>query len=136
MPFVAIWDTGATSSVITQRVVDACGLVATGIAQVQVVDRVVQSETYLVNIGLPDRVLITAVRVSKGAFVGGDILIGMDVMTKGDFAVTNYNGTTVFSFRIPSAMRLKFVKLTGPPSATEPIKSPARTGSDSNRGAW
>lgn len=33
--FDAIWDTGATASVITQRVVDACGLQPIGMMQVQ-----------------------------------------------------------------------------------------------------
>ena len=31
VPFEAIWDTGATQSAITQKVVDACGLIPTGI---------------------------------------------------------------------------------------------------------
>lgn len=33
---------------------------------------------------------------------GIDVLIGMDVISKGDFAISNYNGKTQFSFRIPS----------------------------------
>jgi len=32
-----------------------------------------------------------------------DILIGMDIITMGDFAITNDNGNTVFSFRIPTS---------------------------------
>ncbi len=55
--FEAIWDTGATNSVITQTVIDACGLVATGMAQVHGVHGVAQSETYLVNIALPNKVI-------------------------------------------------------------------------------
>lgn len=31
-----------------------------------------------------------------------DIIIGMDIISKGDFAVSNLNGKTSFSFRIPS----------------------------------
>jgi hypothetical protein len=31
-----------------------------------------------------------------------DILIGLDIITIGDFSITNHNGKTVVSFRIPS----------------------------------
>lgn len=33
---------------------------------------------------------------------GIDILIGMDIIKLGDFAISNYKGQTQFSFRIPS----------------------------------
>ncbi|MDX2134816.1 MAG: hypothetical protein SFV52_08520 [Saprospiraceae bacterium] len=31
-----------------------------------------------------------------------DLIIGMDIITQGDLSVTNMEGRTVFSFRIPS----------------------------------
>jgi len=64
--FDAIWDTGATSSVITQAVIDACGLVATGMAQVHGVHGAAERETFLVNIVLPNKVMFTGVRVTSG----------------------------------------------------------------------
>lgn len=109
-PFDAIWDTGATNSVITQAVVDACGLVATGITDVHHADGVSRAATYLVNIGLPNGVGYPGVRVSIGRFTGGDILIGMDIIGTGDFAVTNVNGATKFSFRHPSIEDIDFVR--------------------------
>ena len=33
---------------------------------------------------------------------GFDVLIGMDIISKGDFSISNYGGHTVFSFRSPS----------------------------------
>ncbi len=108
--FSAIWDTGATGSVITQAVVDACGLVATGMTRVYHVDGSSQVETYLVNIGLPDNVRYPSVRVTKGDLPDGDdVLVGMDIITTGDFAVTNINGKTMLSFRFPSVERIDFV---------------------------
>ena len=89
--------------------VDDCGLVATGIAQVTGVLGVEQAETYLVNIALPDMVLVPVIRVIKGDLSGGDILIGMDIINRGDFAVSNFNGITKFSFRIPSQGHIEFV---------------------------
>ena len=108
--FKAIWDTGATNCAIAQSVVDTCGLVATGMTQVHGVhgDRIV--ETFLVNIVLPNRVTFEQVRVTKGELVGGDILIGMDIISQGDFAVSNFGGVTQFTFRYPSQVAADYVQ--------------------------
>ena len=45
----------------------------------------------------------------QGAFAQFDVLIGMDIITQGDFAVTNLGGKTKFSFRIPSQASINFV---------------------------
>ena len=109
-PFTAIWDTGATGSVITQSVVDACGLRPTGMATVHHADGESVQETYLVNIGLPNRVAYPGVRVTKARLlVDADVLIGMDIISTGDFAVTNLDGLTKFSFRVPSLEHIDFV---------------------------
>jgi hypothetical protein len=50
------------------------------------------------------------VRVSKGILTDFDVLIGMDIIGTGDFAVTNLGDTTVFTFRTPSVERIDFVK--------------------------
>jgi len=34
----------------------------------------------------------------------------MDVITKGDFVITNFNGNTVFSFRVPSCECIDYVE--------------------------
>ncbi len=31
-----------------------------------------------------------------------DVLIGMDVITKGDFCISTFNDQTIFSFRMPA----------------------------------
>lgn len=108
--FVAIWDTGATNSCVTQAVIDACGLLPTGIAQVHGVHGASQQEAFLVNIHLPGSVIFGGLRVTRGQFIGGDILIGMDVINQGDFTVTNHGGTTQFSFRVPSQKHIDFVE--------------------------
>ena len=40
---------------------------------------------------------------------GLEVILGMDVITQGDFSITNLNGNTVFSFRVPSLHRLDYV---------------------------
>ena len=109
--FTAIWDTGATNSVITQDVVDACGLVATGLENVHNVTGPATQETYLVTIELPNGSRYTPVRVTKGNLqheIG--VLIGMDIISTGDFAVTNFGGITKFTFRFPSLEHIDFVE--------------------------
>lgn len=69
-----------------------------------------QSETYLVNIRLPNSVAFMGVRVTKGNLGDADVLIGMDIISQGDFAVTNLGGLTKFSFRVPSATHIDFVE--------------------------
>lgn len=109
--FTAIWDTGATNSVITQDVVNACGLIATGMERVYNVSGYTMQETYLVTIELPNRGRYTPVRVTKGNLLGAaDVLIGMDIINTGDFAVTNFGGITKFSFRFPSLEHIDFVE--------------------------
>jgi len=39
----------------------------------------------------------------------------MDIITQGDFAVTNHNGVTKFSFRTPSMEHIDFVPGTNAP---------------------
>ena len=120
--FYAIWDTGATSSVVTQKVVQKCGLKPTGMTKVCTASGEKITNTYLVNILLLNRVEVYQVKVTEGEISGQvDVLIGMDIINKGDFAVTNKNGKTVFSFRIPSVECIDFVKN---PYNETPVKSP------------
>ena len=109
--FPAIWDTGATASCISQRVVDTCGLVPIGMVKVQTADGLVDSETFMINLGLPNAVGFMNLPVTKGNLGSScDVLIGMDVITQGDFTVTNKGGNTIFSFRVPSEIHIDFVK--------------------------
>ena len=68
-----------------------------------------ETDVYLVNIGLPNRVLVQDVRVSRLGFTGGDVLIGMDIINTGDFAITHPNGETKFTFQFPPQADIDFV---------------------------
>ena len=111
--FTALWDTGATNSMITQSVVDRCNLVETGATKVSTAGGVIESSpTFFIEIYLPNRVKIEKVKVAQGDMSGVDLLIGMDIIMLGDFAVTHIDGITSFSFRIPSSERIDFTKPT------------------------
>ena len=86
--FKAIWDTGATNSAITQDVVDQCGLKPIGKARVMhagIGDDPDETDLYIVDLKLPNRVLVRNVAVSRGGFTGGNVLIGIDIINRGDF---------------------------------------------------
>jgi predicted aspartyl protease len=111
--FVAIWDTGATHSVISPNVVKACGLQSIGVQRVyHAQGEALNVKRFLVNLGLPNRVGFPGLPVTLGVLKNADVLIGMDIIGRGDFAVTNSNGKTKFSFRIPSEADIDFVKET------------------------
>lgn len=109
--FKALWDTGATNSVITQNVVDACGLESDGFKEG--VHHAFGTEEnvpiYFVNFVLLNKVKVQGIPVTVGKMHGVDILIGMDIIGLGDFALTNMDGKTKFSFRIPSIADIDFV---------------------------
>ena len=108
--YVAIWDTGATGSVISERVVIDCNLKQIGITRVNTAGGVRDQPVYLVNIRLQNGVEVTHVKVSQASLgPDTDVLIGMNIITRGDFAVTNYMGKTAFSFRVPSIEKIDFV---------------------------
>ena len=109
--YTALWDTGATNTVITKKVMMECKLWSTGMTKVIHAGGETITNSYLVNLYLPNKLEVRGVRVSEGILGEKvDVLIGMDIISKGDFAVTNYNGTTVFTFRYPSVECIDFVK--------------------------
>ena len=113
--YLAIWDTGATGTVITPNVVTGLGLKPTGKVTVQGVGQAGTPaqhlcDTYLVNIYLPNNVVIVGVRASENSLADCDVLIGMDIIGHGDFAITNHNGKTTWTFRTPPCEEIDFVQ--------------------------
>ena len=106
----AIWDTGATGSVISQRVVDELGLHPTGFIPVHHAGGCDLSPWYKVNIMLPNNVGFSEIKVTQAKLTSADVLIGMDIISLGDFSITNVNGKTTFSFRVPSLETIDYVK--------------------------
>ena len=109
--FEALWDTGATASVITKDVATELDLLSEGTSEVFHAQGSEYVPNYFVNLGLPNGVQIVGVRVSQGVLKGCDVLIGMDIINLGDFAVTNRNGVTMLSFQMPSVNHIDFVNI-------------------------
>lgn len=103
--FICIWDTGASVSCVTNNIVEKYNLTSigktgffTGCNHESKLTNV-----YSIDLMFRDNFVFNNLRVLKiekhDVF---DIIIGMDIISKGDFAVSNLNGKTSFSFRIPS----------------------------------
>ena len=97
----AIWDSGADGSVISSRVVSALGLMAVGQATVETANGDYVASAYVIDLMLPNGIVIKGLQVTESDLKACDALIGMDVITLGDMAITN-NPMTTFTFRIPS----------------------------------
>lgn len=97
-----MWDTGATNSLISQDVVDKLGLKPYGKSLVSDNTTVEERDTYMVHIVLPTGNTALNVECMLTMSDDYDVVIGMDIITQGDFVLTNAGCKSVFSFRRPS----------------------------------
>lgn len=65
--------------------------------------------SYLVNFYLPNHVAIFGVPVVVGCSNDFGAIVGMDIITRGDFSVTNLGDKTVVSYRMPSVKKIDYV---------------------------
>lgn len=97
----SLWDTGAAYSVISKRLVDALGADPIDQGFAYTVQGTYRPNVYMVDVMLPNKMLVRGLRVSDGVFEDADILIGMDIIKLGDLMVSN-RGNTRFTFRVPA----------------------------------
>ena len=97
----AIWDTGAYGSVISPRVAEELGLMPVGVKPIQTANGTYEAYAYVVDVMLPNKLVIRGVEVSESDLKVCDALIGMDIISMGDMKITN-KPTTKFMFRIPA----------------------------------
>lgn len=106
----SLWDTGASVSLISVRVAKVLGLESIGKSGVSGYNEGVDvKNTYLVHLGLPTGDIVTNIMAMEFDSDEYDVVIGMDVICKGDYAITNQNAKTTFSFRIPSEDEIDFM---------------------------
>jgi predicted aspartyl protease len=111
---MGIWDTGATNSVVTKSTAQALGLVAIRMVTVMGVHGSKEVNVYFVNITLNNKKITINATVTECDELSADnsvgMLIGMNVITMGDFSITNLRGNTTMSFRVPSLQRIDYVQ--------------------------
>lgn len=110
--FKAVWDTGASCCVISRKVVDSLRLPQIDRMITHTANGTRLSGVYLVNVHLPNEVSFSAIRAIDADIdtFKADVLIGMDIIGKGDFAVTHKNKNTCMTFQIPPHRHIDFVR--------------------------
>jgi len=97
-----LWDTGATHSCLSPKIVRDLGLKPIDTIIVHGVNSSKVADVVLASISLPNGLFLAGRRFSVSDIPGTDILVGMDIIMMGDFYISNSGGKTQFSFVIPS----------------------------------
>jgi hypothetical protein len=107
---ISQWDTGATGTCISKELVKELGLLPTGMVKAHTPSGVGIMNKYMINLILNNEVRFVNLSVmdSEIGNQGIDVLIGMDIISLGDFAISNFDGKTQFSFRIPSQRHVEY----------------------------
>lgn len=103
----ALIDTGATGSCISRRLAAACRLEQISAVQIFSAQGASVSPLYEVDIVLPNGSTFEKVSVMEVAGSNNfDVILGMDILTKCDFAISNVDGEMIFTMRIPSSNKV------------------------------
>ena len=108
--FSAIWDTGSECTTISRHVADALGLMPIGEIEAHHSGGHSIANIYLINILLPNGIEFQGLRVMDGNFDDTDILIGMDIISQCDLAITHPDNQTKLTFKIPATEDIDFSK--------------------------
>jgi predicted aspartyl protease len=100
--FKGLWDTGATHTVISAKAVRLLRLIPVGKTRVWHAQGDTTVPTYYISVKLPGQIEISGITALKGKLSDVDVLIGMDIINRGDFIICNCDGKTTFRFRMPS----------------------------------
>lgn len=105
MNITAIWDTGSTHTNISKNVAIQLNLQDHTHELLHTAGGTEFRTTHFVDLILPNTLTIPNVKVYESSIgeMGLDMLIGMDIISLGDFAVTNHDGKTQYLFRYPSS---------------------------------
>ncbi len=112
IPVQAAWDTGSTYTCISKEFAEKLGLKPCNTSDMSTPYGKNSSNAYDINVILNDDLLIP-LKVFTQDYIhqeGIDLLIGMDIISQGDFSISTYEGVTCFSFRIPSKGLIDFSK--------------------------
>ena len=106
---IGVWDTGSEGCLISPHLAKRLNLILISYKIVVGVTGEETSPEYLVNVFLPNGDSFEGMSTLVGNRLADDeFIIGMSIINKGDFAITNVNSKTTMSFRSPSVARINF----------------------------
>ena len=103
----AMWDTGASLSAISRKLIDALHLEPYGQAMVSSLHEAKLEDTYLVHLLLPTMDTILDVECTVAHTDDYDFVCGMNVIGYGDFFVSSFQDKTSVAIRIPSKEKVQ-----------------------------
>jgi len=107
----ALWDTGSSHCLITKSLAQSLDLRPVRQARVMHHDGVTFFDVYFAALYVTRKYYVEVALTETGAPSDNfELIIGMDVISKGDFALTNQKDVMVFSFRLPSSTTIDFGK--------------------------
>lgn len=111
-PTPALWDTGATNSVITEATAAKLGLKSVRKVTIVHAGGPEERNQYVVNLRLPNKVSVNGVLVTDCHNTAGNFgaIVGMDIITMGDLAISNHKNQTCMTFRLPSIGKHDYVE--------------------------
>lgn len=110
IPVKALWDTGSSDSVISSNLVKRLKIHSVGKAKINSSGSTYQSRLYEITLLLAEQQPINLYVTESHQLdkSGIDMLIGLDIIGLGDFALSTYDGTICLSFRMPSKGLIDF----------------------------
>ena len=106
----ALWDTGATISAITPKLVRDLSFIPAGTMAISGITGALDVEFILATIQLPNGILRPNIKMAVCDFSQNlNIILGMDIITLGDFELLHGNNSTVFSFTSPPSEKIRIM---------------------------
>ena len=100
--YTGIWDCDSSGTRISQKVVQDLQLKAVGtvpVRQCEANEKV--REVFFLSIALSPDIVFSDVRVTNGYFPPDfDVIIGLDLITQGNFSLSQQNGKTIVEFLV------------------------------------
>ena len=107
----ALWDTGANITCISTRIISKLGLSAVDKVLISVANNeTYEAQSYYVSLQMGAFIIPFIKVLGLPMDESKDMIIGMDVIARGDLSITNYSGRTILSFREPSLQTIDYVE--------------------------
>jgi hypothetical protein len=116
--FIATWDTGATISCIKEEIAVSHNLPICGQRECRGVNSIKTVNTYLSSLVLPNNFAINEIELAScDNSLAVDMLIGMDIISKGELLINTCNNMTIYSFQMPAPTAFSLDQIQSRPQA-------------------
>ena len=101
---------GIQKRIITPKLVNDLGFIPAGTMSISGISGALDVEFILAAIQLPDGILRQNIKMAVCDFSQNiNVILGMDIISLGDFQLFNGNNNTVFSFTSPPSEKIKIM---------------------------